>query len=539
VDDTPAATLEGVGLTFDYQRLDAHGNPAQDLGGTAPSAAGNYTVTASFPGSADYAPVSNSSAFTIAPAAPAVTVTDAGGAYSGSIFPATAAVAGVVKRVDDTPSATLEGVGLALDYQRLDAGGHVMADLGATAPSAAGSYKVTVSFAGSADYAPASNSTTFSIAQAAPAVVVTDAGGTYSGAAFPAAATVAGVVKGVDDTPAATLEGVGRALDYQLLDAHGNPVRDLGSTPPSVAGSYKVTASFPGSADYAPASSSTTFGIVQAAPAVSVTDSGGAYTGAIFRAAVTVAGVIRGVDDTPSSTLEGVGLTLDYQLLDAGGHVTADLGATAPATAGHYKVIASFPGSADYGPASASTTFGIGPVAPAVAVTDAGGTYSGQAFPATTSVAGVVKGMNDTPSATLEGVGLTLDYQRLDARGNPIQNLGATARSAAGSYKVTASFAGSADYAPASNSATFGIAQAAPAVAVTDGGGTYSGSAFPAAAAVTGVVKGVDDSPAAILEGVGLTLDYQQLDSGGHILVDLVALAGSHATNSGGWYARE
>ncbi len=65
---------------------------------------------------------------------------------------------------------------------------------------------------------------------------------------------------------------------------------------------------------------------------------------------------------------------------------------------------------------------------------------------------------------------------------------------------VTASFAGSADYLPASNSTTFAIGDATPTINVSDTGGTYDGvTAFPATANVNG---------AATLEGVGLTLDY-------------------------------
>ena len=46
----------------------------------APTAAGTYTVAATFPGSADYASVKTAAVtFTIAKATPTITVTDAGG----------------------------------------------------------------------------------------------------------------------------------------------------------------------------------------------------------------------------------------------------------------------------------------------------------------------------------------------------------------------------------------------------------------------------------------------------------------------------
>ena len=148
------------------------------------------------------------------------------------------------------PSSSLEGVGLTLDYVRLNADG-TQTDLGATAPTMASNYKVTASFAGSTDYTAGSASTTFSIAQAQPIFALSDSGGTFNGSPFAATATVAGVVAGVDNSPAATLEGVGLTLDYQQLDSNGNVVKDFGTTAPTAAGTYKVTASFAGSADYA------------------------------------------------------------------------------------------------------------------------------------------------------------------------------------------------------------------------------------------------------------------------------------------------
>ncbi len=60
-------------------------------------------------------------------------------------------------------------------------------------------------------------------------------------------------------------------------------------------------------------------------------------------------------------------------------------------------VSASFAGSADYSSASASTTFSIGQATPTLTVTDAGGTYNGQAFSAVVQIAGVVAGVDDTP----------------------------------------------------------------------------------------------------------------------------------------------
>jgi len=72
---------------------------------------------------------------------------------------------------------------------------------------------------------------------------------------------VNGVVSGVDDTPASSLEGVTPTLDYELLDANGNVLADLGSQAPSAVSNYLVTASFAGSTDYTSASQSASFSI--------------------------------------------------------------------------------------------------------------------------------------------------------------------------------------------------------------------------------------------------------------------------------------
>ncbi|MHB1556630.1 MAG: beta strand repeat-containing protein, partial [Isosphaeraceae bacterium] len=104
-----ASTLEGVGLTLTYYTgSTATGTP---LSG-APSTAGTYTVVAAFAGSTDYTSGSAQTTFTITQATPTVTVTDAGGTYSGSPFAATDSIQGV----SGPAGSTLEGVGLTITY---------------------------------------------------------------------------------------------------------------------------------------------------------------------------------------------------------------------------------------------------------------------------------------------------------------------------------------------------------------------------------------------------------------------------------------
>jgi hypothetical protein len=158
-----STSLEGVTpiLTY-YAGSTATGTP---LSG-APSAAGTYTVVASFNGSADYGAASARITFTITKASAVLRVTDRGGTYNSQPFAATATVAGVVPFVDNTPAASLEGVRPTLTYYLLNSDGTRTRLAGA--PSGAGRYEVDASFAGSADYAAASHSATFTITRATP-----------------------------------------------------------------------------------------------------------------------------------------------------------------------------------------------------------------------------------------------------------------------------------------------------------------------------------------------------------------------------------
>ena len=72
-----------------------------------------------------------------------------------------------------------------------------------------------------------------------------------------------------------------------------------------------------------------------------MTDAGGTYTGSDFAASATVAGV----NGTPGSTLEGVGLTFTYYT----GSTATGTPLSGEATSnGTYTVVAAFAGSTDY-----------------------------------------------------------------------------------------------------------------------------------------------------------------------------------------------
>src|SRR5262249_50736353 len=156
---------------------------------SAPSTAGTYTVVAHFAGSTDYVSADSTPVtFTITQATPAVAASVVGGTFTGNPFPASGTVTGV----SGTPGPPLGTGGLTFTYYV--GSGVSGTNLGASAPSAAGTYTVVAHFTGSADYVSAdSPPVTFTINQATPTLTVMDTGGTFTGSPFPATYTLNGV----------------------------------------------------------------------------------------------------------------------------------------------------------------------------------------------------------------------------------------------------------------------------------------------------------------------------------------------------------
>ena len=162
INGNSATTLEGVAPTLTYFQGD--GTSGTDLGANAPSEAGTYTVEADFAGSSDYTEASGTATFTIATARPTISVSDSGGTYNSTPYPATA----TVTDIHGNPDASLEGVTPTLTYYQGD--GTSGTDLGANAPSEAGTYTVEARFPGSSDYTEASSTAAFTITPVTPNV---------------------------------------------------------------------------------------------------------------------------------------------------------------------------------------------------------------------------------------------------------------------------------------------------------------------------------------------------------------------------------
>lgn len=273
-----------------------------------------------------------------ASSSPAIAVLDPGGQYTGTSFPATGTLTGL----EGSPTSTLESVGLTFTYY---SGSTASGAPLSGAPTNAGTYTVVVSFPGSQHYDTNSETATFIITAATPILSVIHSGGTYTGTPLPATASLAGT----GGTPASTLESIGLTLAYYYGSTiSGTPL----SGAPTNAGTYTAVASFAGSTNYASGKAFVIFTITRATPTVQAVNNGGAFSGAPFPATATV----TGVNNSPDSTLEGVGLTITYY---SGSTATGTPLSGPPTAIGTYTAVASFAGSDNHTAASDTVTFAV------------------------------------------------------------------------------------------------------------------------------------------------------------------------------------
>ena len=175
----------------------------------------------------------------------------------------------------------------------------------------------------------------------------------------------------------------------------------------------------------------------------------------------------------PSS---GASAVLSAATATIGSNGVASVTATANSTIGSYTVAATV-GAGLTGNFSLTNTTAT----PVVSVADAGGTYNGSAFPASASVTGSQR------HPVLQPGGSHPDPRLLRREHG--------GRHAAGGCAAPRGHVHRRRHVPrqhrlrpaASAPATFAITKATPAVTVTDAGGTFTGSPFPATASVTGV----------------------------------------------------
>ncbi len=307
----------------------------------------------------------------------------------------------------------------------------------------AGNYSLSASYAAQGVYLGSSNTGALLVNKASPLIGVTDANGTYNGSAFAATATVAGVVNGVDSTPASSLENVTPTLAYYV----GNTAAGTStSTAPIQAGTYTVQAYFPGSADYGSGySNAVTFTIGQASAMIAITPYSVTYDANSHTATGTATGVA------------GIDLSADLTL-----------GGTIHTNAGTYNGDAwTFHDAAgNYADANGTVNDAIGQASASITVTPYSVTYDANPHTATATATGVA-GVNLIAGLTLSG----------------------TIHTSAGTYNGDAwTFHDAAgNYADANGTVNDAIGQASASITVTPYSVTYDANPHTATAIATGV----------------------------------------------------
>ncbi len=200
------------------------------LPGTLLNAGSGQTLHVDAAATQNYTAASKDVTINVNKANPIVTATGGSFTYTGSAHEGSATVKGVMNE-DLAPSATLNYTGTP------NGGGSYNSS---TAPTNAGSYTVTASFAGNDNYNSGSDDDALTIGKANPIVTATGGSFTYTGSAHEGSATVKGVMN-EDLAPSAT-------LNYTGTPNGGGSYNS--STAPTNAGSYTVTASFAGNDNY-------------------------------------------------------------------------------------------------------------------------------------------------------------------------------------------------------------------------------------------------------------------------------------------------
>ncbi|MBI1756469.1 MAG: Ig-like domain repeat protein [Fimbriimonas ginsengisoli] len=388
--------LSGVSVTYDGSS-------------SAPINAGSYAIVASLTHQ-NYEADNATGTLVVAKADPIVTASGGTFTYDGLPHPATGSVTGVGGANLGTP-----------DF--------AYAPGGASAPTNAGTYGVVASYAGSPNYNPASASATILINKADQTITFDAlANKTYGDAPFSLSATASS------------------GLSVSFCVVSGPATISANMLTITGAGAVVVRAKQPGDGNYNPAP---------------VVDRG--FTVAKFTPTVSVTGGIFVYDGNPHPA---TGSVTGANGEDLGApSFSYSPGGTAPVNAGDYTATGSYPGNANYNPASSSASIHIDKAPATISLSDLSQTYNGSARVATAT----------TTPAGLSGVSITYDG-------------GGSAPVNAGSYAVVASLNNS-NYAAPDATGALVVAKADPTVVATGGTYTYDASAHPATGTVTGVLS--------------------------------------------------
>lgn len=240
---------------------------------------------------------------------------------------------------------------------------------------------------------------------------------------------------------------------------------DGSTTPPTNAGIYTVTATYPGSKFFNAATATRTLTINKASTSLLLTGGGTfAYDGNPHPV-TTVVRRLPGLIEVP-----GAVVNVSYP------------GGNPPVNPGTYGISVAFPGDNNLNPSSSSTTIRINNPAPTVQVTGGSFVYDGSPHAATVQLI-------DSLTQQQIGGGITTTYG----------SGGSTVPVDVGTYQVTASFGGNSQYPAASGTGSVVITKAPTAIVATGGTFDYDGQQHPATATVINSATGQSDGGVATI----------------------------------------
>jgi concanavalin A-like lectin/glucanase superfamily protein/Big-like domain-containing protein/MBG domain-containing protein/IPT/TIG domain-containing protein len=438
----------------------------------APVNAGTYTATATFDGGANYEARTVSSTVTIIPASPAVSVSGGTFTFDGHPHPAIATAIGVAG--DALVPVTVE--------YSLAGGGSV------PAPVNAGTYVVTASYAGSANYVAASGSGTVTIGRAAPMITWSAPspivyGTPLSAAQLNASASVAGSFAYSPGFNTVLAAGSGRALSATFTPSDTQ--------------------------NYTSANAAATIDVARAPLTVRTLD-----TAKPFGAAL------------PPFTAGGSGFVNGDSVASLSGTVAFSTPATAASPVGTYAVTPSGVTSGNYSIAFAAGALTISPATTSVAVTSSANPSGfNQAVSFSASVAVVAGAGNPTGTIEFRDGSTRLGTVTLASGSAALSTNGLSA----GSHSISAMYSGDPSFAASTQSMTHVVnsSAASSATAVTS---SSNPAATGASLTLTATVKASAGATGNVAFYDGASLLGTVLLSGTTARLSTTALAnGAHA----------
>ena len=474
-------SVSGYSVTYDGNSHTASGTAlgingavlgGLDLSGTAYTNAGTYaneTWTFSNPNyNSDSGIVSDSIAKTNA----VISISGNSGTYDGQGHAATGTASGVES---PNPGNLISELHLAYSSD----GGHTFST---AVPVNASTYEVYYSFDGDTNYNAITTETdsgqTVTIGQAGSTVTLTlgskFANGTinYDGQSHGVTASWA----------SSSTDGNGGPLTVTYVGI--NSTHYDSTIAPTNAGTYEVSATFAGDTNHLGSNNSADFTIAQANAVIAVTGYSGTYDDNAHGATATATGV-----ESPTPADLTSELHLAYST-DSG----QTFSSAAPVNAGTYQVYYTFDGDTNYNAITTETdshqTVTIGQTGSTVMLTlgsdFANGTvtYDGQAH-------GATAGWTSSDGA---GGPLTVSYVGIDGT---VYNTSTIAPTNAGTYEVSATFAGDTNHTVNSNTADFTIS---PLAVILTGDRNYDGTST-AAASILSITNAVGNDDVTLLSG--------------------------------------